>query len=206
MYEEAQRVAKSRAQRCTDAELLQYLRDFLVKNGTLTARGIRADLEMPCPQVYTQRFGSLMSAYRKIGFVPTRNMAYLERDRDLVAIRKRFTEAVILQLKETATSVFYVNQTRLIHVNDAITVRALVARYRVRENRWGWLFRLCSPTDPKYTVIARLAPGNKDFLDFYCVPRKTCGNLKQLTLCSTRDSPLDDYRFHDLEFLSRFVR
>ena len=93
-------------------------------------------------------------------------MTYVERDQGLVGLRRGFTEAVMQKLGEGGASISYMSQRKLIRVNDTVTVRALVARYRLREGCWGWLFRLQSPTNADYTVIARLAPENRDFLDY----------------------------------------
>jgi hypothetical protein len=51
---------------------------------------IRSDIKMPCPQVYSSRFGGLKQAYEMIGYEPTRNLTHFERDRSLKPARRNF--------------------------------------------------------------------------------------------------------------------
>src|SRR5215472_8958537 len=68
LCQRAQSIAFARSRSLTDDELLKLLRTFLKRNGRLSARAIRVDPEMPCPQACNDRFGGLMEAYRLIGF------------------------------------------------------------------------------------------------------------------------------------------
>lgn len=62
LYKEAEAIAVKRVRRYTDGQLLQMLRDFLKLKGKLTAKSIRSDVDMPCPQAYNARFGSFVEA------------------------------------------------------------------------------------------------------------------------------------------------
>lgn len=194
VFAKAQAVAKLRAQKCTDIELLNYLREFLAKHGTITARKINAEWAMPCPQVYTQRFGSLMAAYRRIGFDPDRNMNHTERDRGIRAIRQDFTAAVLKHLETMGVSAAHHNQTRLIELSDQTTIRPIVARCKTMNKSHGWILRLKSARSPDFTIIARLAPGNRQYLDYFVLPRTTFGSMTQLTVRCDSTCQFEPYR------------
>jgi DNA invertase Pin-like site-specific DNA recombinase len=57
--------------RQTDAEFLRRLKALWNEKGYLTQDLIAASPGMPCPSAYYRRFGSLMEAYRRIGFTGT---------------------------------------------------------------------------------------------------------------------------------------
>jgi hypothetical protein len=155
---------------------------------------------MPCSQVYHARFGGLLEAYRRIGYKPPRNCSYVERDRKLLPMRRAFTASVISALTRLGVSVRNDAQTKLLVVNEKFTIRLSVARCRPVGQSQRWLLRLYSPLKPHITLIARLRPGDEEFLDYFCFPRGT-QSLTQLTVAPLNAMAVDRYRFRDLAFL-----
>jgi DNA invertase Pin-like site-specific DNA recombinase len=201
LYAEAQRVSALRAQYSSEEELLNYLREFLREHGTMSARKINADPDMPCPQAYVQRFGSLMAAYRKIGYEPSRNVAHIERDRGLHAIRRSFTNEVVGALNKVGLPAKKNNHTGLIEIAGNSSVRAIVARCRSRGESQAWIFRLRSGRSPDQTVVGRLAPGNRNFLDYFCIARADIGGSTQFTVRVETGCPAGWHRFTSLPAL-----
>ena len=206
VYEKAEAVAVARARLHTDEQLLQDLRDCLQRNGRLTERSITADLDMPCAQAYNARFGGLIEAYKRIGYEPERNLAYVERDRKLLPIRRRFTAIILSELRRMGVSAMQDSRTKLLDLSGNMTVRCVVTRCRPLGQSHGWFLRLHSPTKPDVTVIARLASGNDEFFDYFCVPCQALRRFKQLTLRPGNESILDAYRSDDLTFLKKLAR
>ena len=206
LYKRAQKAAAVRAMRHSDEQLLERLRDFLRRRGRLTARSIRDDLDMPCAQMYTVRFGGLLEAYRRIGFAASRNMDHVERDRTVLSLRRRFTATVIAELQRTGVSIRHNSRTKFIEVDGFLTARLVVTRCRKLGASHGWLLRLHSPTKPDLIVIARLQPGNDEFLDYFCFPARTVEGLKQLTIRAGRKSVFEKHRFDDLAFLEKLAK
>ncbi|HWZ30388.1 MAG TPA: recombinase family protein [Bryobacteraceae bacterium] len=206
VFKKAETVVAARGHLLTDEYLLQALRDYLRRNGRLTARSIIADPDMPCAQAYNARFGGLMEAYRKIGYQPERNLAYVDRDRMLLPIRRRFTAMILDGLRRLGVSAMQDSRTKLLQVNGNLTVRCVVARCRPLGQSHGWLLRLHSPTKADATVIARLTSGNEELFDYFCLPRQESRRLKQLTLRPRTQSNIDRYRSDDLTFLKKLAR
>jgi DNA invertase Pin-like site-specific DNA recombinase len=205
LFARAQAVATLRARFLTEEEMLQHLRDFLARHGTITARKINADWNMPCPQAYTQRFGSLMAAYTRIGFRPRRDMEHSERDREVRLIRRAFREAVVNQLRLGGSVASYTHETGLIHLNRGITVRAIVARCNSLNRTSGWILRLRAPRNPDFTLIARLAPGNKEFLDYLLLPKGSYVETTQVKMRTGVPCRFEQHRFETLAFLDNAI-
>jgi DNA invertase Pin-like site-specific DNA recombinase len=98
LYKKAEEEAEARSRFQTDEQLLEHLRQLLRKHGKVSERLIRASLGMPCTHVFTARFGGLAEAYKRVGFQPRRNLAYVDRDRALTPIRREFVTRVVRTL------------------------------------------------------------------------------------------------------------
>jgi DNA invertase Pin-like site-specific DNA recombinase len=206
LYQRAEAVAAARSRPYTDDELLQLLRAFLKRNQKLTADLIRSDPGMPCPQVYNDRFGGLMEAYRRIGYKCDRDMSYIDRDRKVQAVRREFSVLISDELRRLRASVTFDWQSQRLTVNGSMTVRTVVTRCRSLGDSHGWLLRLSSLGSPDVTVIGRLAPGNGDFMDYFSLKPRNIGGLTQLTLRPGTESVFEKYRYDDLLFLRNVVR
>jgi len=205
LFQQAQDVAARRGRTYSNERLLQYLRDLLSKKGRLTAKMIRNDIEMPCPQIYSSRFGGLKQAYEMIGYEPTRNLTHFERDRSLKPARRNFTLVVIDEFRRMGISVIQNSRTKLLILNGRLTIRLSVTRCRALGTSHGWLLRLYSPTKPDVNVIARLELGNEKLQDYFCIPGGRLRGLKQITLRPRSKSVFDQYWFGDLTFLSNLA-
>ena len=202
----------------TDEQLLEYLRRFVKKHGTVSVDMIRADIDMPCPQSYNARFGTLAEAYRRIGFTPTRNIDHFDRDRAVRAVRREFTTTIMNELKGMGAKVVQNSRTKLLFFNGTLTIRLVVAPCRPLRDECksdGWLLRLYSMTDPDATVIARLEAGNSEFRDYFCVPRKAMPTARQVSLRPGDEwfdfgilpkAWLSTHNFKDRSFLRNLVR
>jgi hypothetical protein len=161
---------------------------------------------MPCPQAYNARFGGLVEAYRRIGYEPARGgLSFVDCFKKLVPKRRQFTQMVLGRFKEMGLPVIQDSRTKLVYLNDNMTVRFLVARCKPLESSHGWLFRLHSRVKPDELVIARLAPGNETFKDYFCIPQRALGHSKQITIVPD-GSDFDKYRHDGLTFLKKIAR
>jgi len=61
------------------AELLDALRAILERQGLLSGLIIDEEDSLPSSSAYLSRFGSLLRAYRLIGYEPDRDYSYIER-------------------------------------------------------------------------------------------------------------------------------
>ena len=190
-------------QRCytNDEELLECLRRFLKKTGSLTQRLMAADWDMPCSQVYDSRFGGLAEAYKLIGYKPLRSLGHIERDRPLLPIRRAFTAQVIAEFVRLGATAEHEHRTKLILVNKRVKVRVSVSRCQTLKQVQSWKLFLHSPQKDNGNIVARLAPGNKEILDYFYIPWKAKAP-GQITVREKKFGELESGRFTDLGFLT----
>jgi len=143
------------------------------------------------------RLGGLAEAYKRVGYTPRRNLAWIERDQGLGPIRLQFICDVVATLKDFGAVVQQDVRRQCLTVNENLNVRASITRCRTltRINSW---FQLCSPFNADVTVFARLAPGNEAILDYFCVPQTR--KLRHFTVSSQTPIPRYVQRFSDLTF------
>src|SRR5262249_300237 len=98
------------------------------------------------------------------------------------------------------------SRTKLLDLDGRLKIRLVVTRCRMLGQSYEWRLRLYSPTDPDITLIARLAPGNEDYLDYFSIPRRAIRGLNLITLRPGGESIFGLYRFQDLAFLKRLGR
>lgn len=205
LYRKAIAVAEARSRSLTDEQLLACLRDLLKKHGKLSERIIRASRGTPCTYAYTTRFGSLAEAYKRVGFRPRRNLDWVERDRGIAPIRRKFISCVVGTLKGFGASVDQDVRGQFLTINDNLNIRIGITRCRAFKRFNSWRLQLCSPWNPDVSIFARLAPGNEAILDYYCVPA-SAKKRAQITISPQSPPPPDVQRFDDLGFLQDFAR
>jgi DNA invertase Pin-like site-specific DNA recombinase len=204
LFHQAQAVAASRPRFFTDEQLLERLREFLATNKRLTERLISNSLDMPSSEVYHLHFGGLSEAYRLIGYQPPRNLSYVERDRQLGPLRKRLIASVIGELDAVGAAVHQDPRTKLLVVNEGITMRVGIARCRALKRCLSWKVNLYSPLKPDFALIARLDTENRAILDYFCIPRSE-RVPKQMALKPGDDRSIAGYRFDDFRFLKNIA-
>jgi len=68
LFDQTQKVRQARAERLTDEQILECLRDLLRREGKLSHAIINRDPESPCHATVSKRFGSMRAAYRLVGY------------------------------------------------------------------------------------------------------------------------------------------
>jgi len=202
LYEKTLLEAEVRSTSLSDKELLGRLRRFLKRHGKVSERILRDSPDMPCGQVYADRFGGLGEAYKLVGYKPYRNLAWIERDRPLFQIRRDLIACVVDTLKSFGASVQQDVRRQYLAINDNLNVRLSITRCRTLKRIESWRLQLSSPYNPDVTIFARLAPGNETILDYFCVPQS---NLRQITVSSLTPATREVQRFTDLTFLRDFA-
>ena len=147
-----------------------------------------------------------MEAYRLIGYQCDRDMSHIDRDRTIQGLRRDFSTLIADELRRLRASVSFDWQSQRLTVNDTLTIRTVVARCRPLGDSHGWLLRLRSLRTPDVTVIGRLSPDNRDFLDYLLLKPKNTRGLTQVTLSPGKDLIFEKYRYDDLSFLKSVVR
>ena len=86
----AQGILRARGRRFSDEELLEKLRGLYQRRGFLSGLIIDESEGMPSSAAYVHRFGSLIRAYKAVGFTPDRDYQFLEVNKFLRPCTQRW--------------------------------------------------------------------------------------------------------------------
>jgi DNA invertase Pin-like site-specific DNA recombinase len=168
----AQETMVARRRRCTDEELLESLKGLLGRAGKLTGNLIDKSEDMRSRAMVTGRFGSLIAAYRRIGYQPADNYEYIDVNKDLAQLQAASIAALAADLTSVGATVSRApHAANVLTVNEEFTVGFVLVRCRQTKRRGErWLFRFAARQPPDITIAARMAPDNKSILDYYVFP------------------------------------
>jgi len=204
LFQKAQERIAIRAGALSDEEMLDRLHRCLRKHGRLSSKLMKSSLGLPCAQAYANRFGSIMEAYRRIGFRSRTSVEHVERDRILTPIRRQYIARVVGLLKGYGASVERHRGSALFIINETLNVRLVLTRCLSVTGVNRWRLQFPKPLKPDVTIFARLAPGNKEILDYLCVPTRK-KQPSRITVSSLDSPPRDVQHFENLVFLWDFA-
>ena len=200
-------IMQGRARRYTDAELVDRLRKLYEQRGFLSGLVINETEGMPSTAVYSHRFGSLLQAYRTVGFSPDRDYRYLEANRFLRRYHSEIvsqTEAAIAALGGT---VVRDPATDMLRLNDEFSVSLVLSRCQERGfGRFSWKVRFDTSLAPDITVAVRLDHANRQPLDYYLLPRLDFDATRaRVSLKERNPAEFEVYRYDTLDYLYRMA-
>ncbi|MGI4763795.1 MAG: recombinase family protein [Janthinobacterium lividum] len=200
VFERARAVIEDRSCHYDDAQLLALLADLHHAVGTLSGLVIDENEHMPSSSVYRRRFGSLLRAYRLVGYVPDRDYAYVETNRRLRAMHPEVIASLVAGLEAAGGSVTRDPANDLLGVNGEFTASVVIARHAsTAAGASRWRIRLDSGLNPDVTVAIRMDAANVAPLDYYVLPSIDMTEPR-LRLAEDNGFSLDAYRFDDLGF------
>ena len=201
----AQGIILTRSRKWSDEEMLEKLRSILTQHGRISGILIDESEDLPSSSAFRNRFGSLVSAYRLIGYDPEIDYSFIEINRQ---IRKRHPEIVaevVGKLRQMGSSVVIDEKTDLLLVNDEWTVSIVLCRYQQSEAGTArWVIRLDEGLKPDITIAVRLDETNVGIRDYYLLPAldMTWGKLR---MGEENGVYLDAYQFEALDYFYRMA-
>lgn len=206
LFVRAQEIIAERSRRLTNEELLEWLRQVLAKNGRLSALVIDEYEDGPSSSIYRTRFGSLVRAYRMIGYIPEHDYTYLEINKQLRRLHPVIIERIVRGMYDIGAAVSHDEETDLLTINDEFTVSVIIARCIQRPGgAYRWILRLDTALNPDITVAVRMDHDNVPPLDYYVLPA-TDITAEKLRLAEANGLFFDSYRFDDLDYLIKIAR
>jgi len=205
-FGEALAIIESRHRHFTDEQLLECLKSILARFGTLSGILIDEAEDMPSSSLYRHRFGSLILAYKLIGYSPACDYSFLETNRRLREFHRQQCVSIVSELHRNGARVQKSPASDLLTINDEFSASLVLARCReTPAGNHRWLVRLDNSLDPDVTIAARLKPGNQEILDYYLLPGMDT-LVHRLRLAPENGIVLDVYRFENLNFLMSMAR
>ena len=196
----AQGLILTRSRKWSDEEMLEKLRGILTQHGRISGILIDEAEDLPSSSAFRNRFGSLVSAYRLIGYDPEIDYSFIEINRQ---IRKRHPEIVaevVEKLRQMGSGVVIDEKTDLLCVNDEWTVSIVLCRCQQSEAGTSrWVIRLDEGLKPDITIAVRLDETNAGIRDYYLLPAldMTWGKLR---MAEENGVYLDAYQFGALDY------
>jgi hypothetical protein len=138
LFHRAQQRLEKRKSRRADEDLLELLRNLLARHGYLTATLIEQKKTMPAVQTYSNHFGSLLNAYKLIGYeydlhAPCSRQRLLRR-----ALRGELIEEVRGVVESTGVGLAYDGMSTWFTIGDALdcSLQLIKPRPSQRGPRW----------------------------------------------------------------------
>lgn len=197
----AQGIIRARARRFSDEELIEKLRGLYQRRGFLSSLIIDEAEGMPSAAAYIHRFGSLIRAYKTVGFTPDRDYQFLEVNKFLRRMHPELVANTERAIENLGGTVQRDPATDLLEVNREFSVSVVLSRCQSHDDgRRRWKVRFDTSLQPDITVAVRLAPGNETIHDYYLLPRLDFG-LPRISLADHNGIEFESYRFDTLDYL-----
>ena len=200
LFQRAREIVDARSRHFTDEDLLEALRTILKRQGMLSGLIIDEQDDLPSSSAYRGRFGSLLRAYRLIGYEPDRDYRYIEINRALRQAHPQMVAEIIAGVERHGGTAVQDPDTDLIRVNDEFTASVVLARcYATEAGSLRWRIRLDTGLVPDITIAVRMDEVNKEPRDYYLLPSSDMTG-ERLRLAEQNGLSLDAYRFDTLDY------
>lgn len=199
LFEAVRHIIHERSRRFSDQEMLDYLASLLQRRGCLSGFVIDEHEDMPSSSAYRTRFGSLLRAYKLVGYSPGRDYDFIEVNRVLRAMHSEVITETRRSIEKLGGAVVADPATDLLSINDEFTASVVVCRsFRIASGALRWKIRLDTGLRPDITLAIRLDAENRSVVDYYLLPSIDL-SMPKLYLREDNGFSLDAYRFDSLD-------
>lgn len=205
VFNRAQEIILARSQQLTDSEMLGSLRNVLSQHGRLSGMLIDEAEDVPSSSAFRHRFGSLVSAYRLIGYDPGIDYGFIEVNRVLRRRHGELVQSIIQQIESLGAEVHRDPATDLLHINRELRVSLVLCRHLTTGTGSSrWVIRLDAGLKPDITIAVRMDATNETARDYYVLPGVDM-TWEKLRVAEDNGIYLDAYRFETLDFFLRMA-
>ena len=205
IYLQAQEMILARSQKLTDEEMLEKLRAVLRQHGRISGILIDEAEEMPSSSAFSHRFGSLVNAYRLIGYDPGIDFSFIEENRRLRKRHPEIVASVMQQITVPGGLAVWDEATGLVNLNGELRVSVVLCRHTTTEaGSSRWMIRLDVGSKPDITIAVRMDAANEGVRDYYVLPAIDL-TWENLWIAERNGIYLDAYRFDTLDYFFGLV-
>jgi hypothetical protein len=200
LFHTARGIILARSRKLTDDEMLEKLRGVLNKHGRICGMLIDEAEDIPSSAAFSHRFGSLVSAYRLIGYDPGIDYSFIEINRKLRKEHPQIVASVIRRIGELGAMATWDEEAQLLHLNNELRVSIVLCRHcTTGAGSSRWVIRLDEGLKPDITIAVRMDATNEGVRDYYLLPaiEMTWENLR---IAEENGVYLDAYRFETLDY------
>ena len=190
----------ARSQKLTNEEMLEKLRELFKQHGRVSGILIDETDGLPSSAAFGHRFGSLISAYKLIGYDPGIDFSFIEENRRLRQLRPDIVASVRQKIMELGGTAIMDDATDLLLVNGELRVSIGLCRHtQTAAGSSRWLIRLDEGLKPDITIAARMDFTNHGIQDYYLLPGLDM-TWENLRVAEANGIYLDTYRCDNLDY------
>jgi len=200
VFWQAREIILARSQKLTDEEMLEKLRTLLKMHGRISGILIDEAEGLPSSTAFSHRFGTLVNAYRLIGYDPGIDYRFIEENRRLRKRHPELVAEVVQKISDLGASAVWNHETELLDVNGEMRVSIVLCRHtETGAGASRWLIRLDASARPDITIAVRMDATNEGIRDYYVLPAidMTWENLR---VAEDNGIYLDTYRCDTLDY------
>lgn len=196
---QVRQIIAERSHHYDDDQLLTMLRRLLSKHGVLSGLMIDEEEALPSSSAFRSRFGSLLRAYKLVGYTPARDYAYLEINRALREMHPTIVQHMGRQIESAGGHVQPLGNTGLLLVNGEFTASLVIAPCKPTPGgAMRWRIRFDTGLQPDVTLVTRLDLENRVPYDYYVFPSLDFSQSEEPRFANN-GLWLDLYRTDDLQ-------
>ena len=196
-FKKAQLLIHERNPKYSDQELIEKLQQLFKVHGKLSGLIIESAEGLPSPGTISKRFGSLINAYKLVGYVPPYDYRFLELKEVVKDIEMTLLNRIIDNLEIMGLNV--VDHGSHFRINDQLNIRIAASGIRNNKGRKRWAYKFDRSQSVDITIAVRLADDEGKIQDFYCFPMVSM-EMDKLLISWTNGIYLDVFRFDDLTY------
>src|ERR1017187_7680488 len=171
LFHTAQGIILARSRKLSDEEMLEKLRGVLTKHGRICGLLIDEAEDLPSSTAFRCRFGSLVSAYRLVGYDPGIDYSFIEINRKLRRQHPEIVASVIRRIEDVGAVASRDEESQLLHLNNELRVSIVLCRHcTTNAGSSRWVIRLDEGLKPDITIAVRMAATNESIRDYYLLP------------------------------------
>jgi len=199
LFWRAREIILARSQKLTDEEMLEKLRTLLKLHGRISGILIDEAEGLPSSTAFRHRFGTLVSAYKLIGYDPGIDFSFIEENRRLRKRHPELVAEVIQKIADLGALAIWNDETELLEVNGEMRVSIVLCRHiETGTGASRWLIRLDASARPDVTIAVRMDAVNEGIRDYYVLPGLDM-TWENLRVAEANGIYLDTYRFDTLD-------
>jgi DNA invertase Pin-like site-specific DNA recombinase len=201
-----QKRMEARSRKLTDEELISLLRELYAKKGMLTRKLINEAPDLPTFHTFVQRFGGILPAFEKVGYVPPRRYAFLEVRRRIGRLCKEMLLHLTDQIRDLGGIVVVDHKTSTFTLHNEITVRIAISTCKQWANgKLAWVAKINQQFPRDITLVVRLNTENQKPIDYYLIPSLD-SYISPIRFFETNNLILEGYRCDSLDKLIQMSR
>jgi len=200
LFVKAREIILARSVKLTNEEMLDKLRAVLTQHGRISGILIDEAPDLPSSTAFRHRFGTLVSAYRLVGYDPHIDYEFVEINRKLRRQHPDIVASVVQQLQIRGATAIWDGTTDLLLLNRELRVSIVLCRHTTTSAGLSrWLIRLDAGLKPDITIAVRMDATNEGIRDYYLLPGIDM-TWEHLRIAEENGVYLDAYRFETLDY------